>query len=541
MRPILPSFVCMVLSVISAYGQSRSAPDDLYAELFHDVQMARVFADGKTFVDMLAKRPASAILSDYRKQAKTPGFDLKAFVEANFEMPPDPQRTFETKEKDVWMHARALWPVLTRSADKSVPGSSLLPLPHPYVVPGGRFREVYYWDSYFTMLGLAESDQTALVEDMVRNFAHMVTTYGHVPNGNRTYYLTRSQPPFFSLMVELLADLKGDKVFAEFLPAMEREYRYWTEGAENGRAVRMPDGALLSRYWDDADKPRQESHREDMETAEEAVKDWLSAQSFKNEKQREKAVSDFKRVVWRHLRSAAASGWDFGSRWLSDPRRLSTVRTTEILPVDLNCLLYLTERAMRRAYSSAPTDRPDQRARHDALAGEYEKRSAARKAAIEKYFWNEAKGIYSDYDMKTGKVSDALHMAGMFPLYAKVADPARGGRHARATLSGLLKDGGFQTSTSNTGQQWDAPNGWAPLQWVGAVGLDNYTFHEEARDAAGRWVSLNRRVFERTGRLTEKYNVVDTGLEGGGGEYPNQDGFGWTNGVLLALTARYGK
>lgn len=540
MRFILPSFVCMMLSA-SAFGQNNKTPDELYEELFHDVQMSRLFEDGKTFVDMVAKRPAAAILSDYRRLSKTPGFSLKAFVDANFDPSPSSQKAFETKEKDMWMHARSLWPVLTRSADKAVPGSSLLPLPHPYVVPGGRFREVYYWDSYFSMLGMAEQDQEDMVENMVRNFAHMITTYGHVPNGNRTYYLSRSQPPFFSQMVELLADIRGDGVFAEFLPAMEREYAYWTSGTDNGRVVKMPDGAVLSRYWDDSDKPRQESHREDVGTAEEAARDWLATQTFKNDKQREKAVADFKRVVWRHLRSAAASGWDFSSRWLSDPAKLSTIRTTEILPVDLNCLLFLTERALRRAYSSAPTDKPDQRARFDVLAGEYEKKSSLRKAAIEKYFWNDAKGIYSDYDLKAGKVSDALHMAGMFPLYARVADHNRGGRHARAALAGLLKQGGFQATTLNTGQQWDAPNGWAPLQWVGVLGLENYTFFEESRDAAARWAVLNRKVFERTGKLTEKYNVAETGLEGGGGEYPNQDGFGWTIGVLQAFTARFGK
>jgi len=541
MRFILPSFLYMILSAASASGQNRQAPDELFGELFTDVQMSKVFADGKTFVDMVAKRPPAQILSDYRKLSKTPGFDLKAFVEANFEMPPSQQGDFKTQEKDMWMHAYNLWPVLTRSADKAVPWSSLLPLPHPYAVPGGRFREVYYWDSYFSMLGMAEQGQEAMVENMVRNFAHMVNTYGHIPNGNRTYYLTRSQPPFFSLMVELLAGIKGDAVFAEFLPAMEREYAYWTEGADNGRAVRLPDGTALSRYWDDADKPRQESHREDVETAEAAAKEWAATQSFKNDKQREKAVGDYKKAVWRHLRSAAASGWDFSSRWLSDPAKLTTIRTTEILPVDLNCLLYLTERALRRAYSSAPTDKPDQRARYDVLAGQFDKKSADRKAAIEKYFWNESKGIYSDYDMTAGKVSDGLHLAGMFPLYARVADPNRGGRHARATLSGLLRDGGFQTTTLTTGQQWDAPNGWAPLQWVAVLGLENYTFFEEARDAATRWAVINRKVFERTGKLMEKYNVVDTKLEGGGGEYPNQDGFGWTIGVLQAFTAKFGK
>jgi alpha,alpha-trehalase len=303
----------------------------------------------------------------------------------------------------------------------------------------------------------------------------------------------------------------------------------------------MPDGSLLSGYREDDDKPRQECYREDMVMAELAVNQWLKKQTFKNDRLKEKAVADYKRDYWRNLRSAAASGWAFSSRWLADPQRLSTIRTTEILPVDLNCLLYLAERAMRRAYSSAPTEKPDQRARYDVLAGEYEKKSAVRKAAIEKYFWNEAKGIYSDYDLVSAKVSDGLHMAGMFPLYARVADPGRGGSHARETLYKLLYDGGFMTSELLTGELWDGFNGWAPLQWVGVIGLENYTFYEEARDAATRWAVLNRKVFERTGGLKERYNVTDTSLALRGPVYAEQDGYGWTIGVLQAFTAKFGK
>ena len=126
-------------------------------------------------------------------------FSLKKFAEENFEMPASQQLNYVTREKDVVAHIQSLWAVLKRNPDKPIDGSSLLPLPNPYIVPGGRFREVYYWDSYFTMLGLKESGEIKTIEDMVNNFAFMINTYGHIPNGNRSYYLSRSQPPFFAL------------------------------------------------------------------------------------------------------------------------------------------------------------------------------------------------------------------------------------------------------------------------------------------------------------------------------------------------------
>ena len=148
--------------------------------------------------------------------------------------------------------------------------SSLLPLPQPYVVPGGRFREIYYWDSYFTMLGLEESGRRDLVVDMVHDFAYLIDTYGHVPNGTRTYYLSRSQPPFFFEMVGLLSSDDPARAFVRYLPELKREYAFWMEGAQSlrrGRAhrrvVALPDGSILNRYWDDRDTPRDESYRED--------------------------------------------------------------------------------------------------------------------------------------------------------------------------------------------------------------------------------------------------------------------------------------
>ena len=143
----------------------------------------------------------------------------------------------------------ALWPVLTRPADSIKSRSTLIPLPHSYIVPGGRFREVYYWDSYFTMLGLMQSGEFELVAHILDNFAYLIETVGHIPNGNRSYYITRSQPPFFAQMVELFAAEKGNQVYDTYKSALLKEYEFWMKGALEdekafGHTVKLPFGVV---------------------------------------------------------------------------------------------------------------------------------------------------------------------------------------------------------------------------------------------------------------------------------------------------------
>jgi alpha,alpha-trehalase len=506
---------------ISILAQAVATPDKIYGQLFVDVQMNKIFPDGKTFVDCVPKRNPKDIMYDYGLM-RGPKMDLKKFVEDNFEMPRVPQLNYITQEKDVVMHIKNLWGVLRREPDKVVEGSSLLPLPYPYIVPGGRFREIYYWDSYFTMLGLRESGEVEMIENMVKNFAYLIETYGHIPNGNRSYYLSRSQPPFFALMVELLADIKGDSVYASFLPALEKEYNFWMDGKEKlkpGQTARrvavLKDGSVLNRYWDDNSTPRQESYREDVEAAEKSGR--------------------VKSEVYRHLRAGAESGIDFSSRWFRDQKNITTIQTADYIPVDLNCLLYKLELVIARAKLVR---------RDEILANEYRKKAEKRRAAIDKYCWNKTIRYYTDYNFKTAKQSSMVTCAGMYPFCVFQGKPdylSLLARQAAAQVkSKLLQAGGVTTTANSTGQQWDAPNGWAPLQWMTIWGLDRCGQRELARDIGQRWIKLNTDVFLRTGKLMEKYNVVDTNLEAGGGEYPGQDGFGWTNGVLLALIKKYG-
>ena len=227
--------------------------------LFADVQRASVFADSKTFVDARALAAPTEIAARYAAARGRPGFDLRAFVGREFAAPAPVGGDYRADTaQSMEAHVRALWPVLTRAADTADARSTRLPLPLPYVVPGGRFREVYYWDSYFTMLGLVESGRTDLVRQMLDNFAHLVRTVGHVPNGNRTYYLGRSQPPYLGAMVGLYAQATDTAQALRWLDALEREHAFWMDGAErlapgtaHRRVVRLADGALLNRYWDD--------------------------------------------------------------------------------------------------------------------------------------------------------------------------------------------------------------------------------------------------------------------------------------------------
>lgn len=497
-----------------APAATPAPPDILLGPLFNDVQTAKLFPDQKTFADAVPNSDPLMILADYRMQKNQSGFDLRHFVQVNFTLPKDGEKYVPPAGQSLREHIDGLWPVLTRSTTDAEKWDSLLPLPEPYVVPGGRFREIYYWDSYFTMLGLAESNHWDKVSDMVANFAYEIDSWGHIPNGNRTYYLSRSQPPFFAFMVELLAQHDGNDALKKYLPQMLKEYSYWMEGVEtlqpgqqNKRVVKLDDGTILNRYWDERDSPRPESWVEDIATA----------KSNPNRPATE---------IYRDLRSAAASGWDFSSRWMDNPNQLGTLRTTSIVPVDLNALMYKMEKMISLASKAAGDD---------AKAAQYDGFANARQKGIEKYLWNDKEGWYADYDLKSHKVRNQLTAAALFPLYVNAAAKDRAIKVATATQAHLLQPGGLATTSVKSGQQWDAPNGWAPLQWVAASGLQNYGQDTVAMDVTWRFLTNVQHTYDREKKLVEKYDVSTTGTGGGGGEYPLQDGFGWTNGVTLKM------
>jgi alpha,alpha-trehalase len=520
---------CRTATSAGPTAAAQPAPSSPYYDpahdlgpLFHDVQLSGIFPDSKTFVDARPRLAPADIAARYATARQAAGFDLHAFVEQYFDLPQPAGGDYQTDTtRTMEQHIEALWPVLTRAADTPDPHSSLIPLPNKYVVPGGRFREVYYWDSYFTMLGLVASGRTDLVRDMLDNFAYLIRTVGHIPNGNRTYYLSRSQPPFFAAMVGLYAGATDTAQALRYLGALEAEHRFWMDGAERlapgtayRRVVRLPNGAVLNRYWDDRAEPRPESYRPDFELAQ--------------------TVPEARReALYRNLRATAESGWDFSSRWLREPKDLKTLETTQLLPVDLNSLLYTNERmiAALRRYRAHPGDAD--------VAERYTRTADARRRALLEAAYDPDSGYFYDVRWRTGqRVTDRPSLAAAYPLYFGLATPEQGRAVAARLERDFLEPGGFVTTKFPTGQQWDAPNGWAPLEWLTIQGVRRYGRGDLADTAAARWLALNRRTYRATGKMTEKYDVMDLGRAAGGGEYPTQDGFGWTNGVALALIAQ---
>jgi alpha,alpha-trehalase len=490
-------------------------PADRYQELFVAVQTGRVFADSKTFVDCAPLQPPEEILAAYRARSTLPDFDLTRFVQESFRPEAPPENCYVSDpDQPLVAHIDGLWDVLTRHPREHPPRSSLLPLPNRYVVPGGRFGELYYWDSYFTMVGLAESGRPDLLRTMADNFAYLIDTHGHVPNGNRSYYLSRSQPPVFALMVDLF-ETHGIGPALRYLPRLRAEHAFWMDGADALRAgeamrhcVRMPDGSVLNRYWDDRAEPREEMYLEDVVTARSSPRPATE--------------------VYRELRAAAAAGWDFSSRWCDDDGGLASTRTTTIVPVDLNSFLHALE--MQIARLSAACGEED-------VAGIYRQWAFARQRAIDRWLWNDAQGAYLDFDLLRDRPR-ALCAATTTPLFVGIASDVQAARVADAVRTRLLRDGGIATTLVSSGQQWDQPNGWAPLQWLAIRGLGRYGHGRLSREIGRRWLGTVGSLYERESKLVEKYALDITpggAIGGGGGEYPLQDGFGWTNGVTRRL------
>lgn len=513
----LKTSIALTAGALMGVGKS---PDQAFGELFSDVQRHNILGDGKTFADLVPRKRAQAIRQEYYLTKQDPDFDLREFIARHFyEFAPHKDRDAYRPEKDTTIdqHISHLWHELERRNRR--PRGSLTTLPYRYVVPGGRFSEQFYWDSYFIMLGLAAQGEWRRIEDMMKNYTYMIRTYGFIPTANRTYFLSRSQPPYFALMVKLLATHRGKRrTYLEYLPYMLAEYRWWLKGRGKlddqehkafARLVEMPDGALLGRYYDDRKAPRPESLKEDVETAEHA--EGRAAER-----------------LYLHLRAGAESGWDFSSRWFINPHDIRTIHTADIVPVDLNSLLYILEETIAESYTLM---------KNTMLARKFSRFANKRAEAINKYLWNPREGVYGDYNFHRFEMTHSISAAMVYPLYARIAPKECADKVAARIERDLLRPGGLMTTMVESGQQWDAPNGWAPLQWTAIVGLRHYGHHALADQIKSRWMHTNEAVFERERKMVEKYDVTQTGELGGGGEYPLQDGFGWTNGVYAALKA----
>ena len=402
----------------------------------------------------------------------------------------------------------------------------LLFLPRPYVVPGGRFNEMYGWDSYFILLGLLADERVDLARDLTDNFLYEVRHYGGVLNANRTYYLTRGQPPFLSEMVLATYRASGDRRWlAEARAAVVAEHAHWTSPPHL-----LPDLGL-SRYFDHGEGPAPEVVAGERDAAGRShydrVREWYRTHDVPDYD-----LSAFYRretdqltpLFFRGDRSMRESGFDPSDRF--GPFSVDIIHYA---PVCLNTLLFAMENDL------AEIDRALGRA---ADAAAWTELAGTRRARIDQHLWDQAAGLYFDFNFTAGRRRAYPFATSFWPLWAGLASPAQAAR-VRANLQLFERPGGIVTSTRVSGSQWDAPFGWAPLQLFAVEGLRRYGFSADADRVARSFLNMLVEDFERRGTLVEKYDVIrrtsaiGAALQFGYGS--NEVGFGWTNGVALRL------
>lgn len=404
----------------------------------------------------------------------------------------------------------------------------LLYLPRPYVVPGGRFNEMYGWDSYFIQVGLLQDGENELARDMVENFLYEIEHYGTILNANRTYFLTRSQPPFLTEMILGVYERTKDRAWLkQTVPAIERYYTFWTTEPHQVTEVG------LSRYFDKGEGPAPEvlADERDAEgrTHYDRVRDYYKTHDVTDYDEREyyDAVADrLTPLFYKGDRSMRESGFDPSNRF--GPFSVDIIHYA---PVCLNSLLYQMERDAERI-STELGDR--------AAAERWKSRAEARRDAINRLLWDEQHGLYFDYNFARKQRRVYEFATTFYPLWAGIATREQAAK-VRGNLSRFEAPGGLLTSTQVTGNQWDAPFGWAPLQLIAVEGLRRYGFEEDADRLSAKFIALVTKEFEEHGTIVEKYDLrrresdVESGIAFG--YSANQVGFGWTNAAVVKLLA----
>lgn len=420
-----------------------------------------------------------------------------------------------------WLEVRPL------PADPTtIPESGLLYLPYPYVVPGGRFNEMYGWDSYFTLLGLLRDGELPLAKAMTDNFIYEIEHYGYVLNANRTYYLTRSQPPFVAQMALEVFRRTGDRAWlAQSVPALEKYYGYWT------REPHLTPQTGLARYWGNVSTPAPEVlHHELDELGRnhyERVREYYRTHritEYDLARYYDAARDELTPEFFIADRAMRESGFDLSARF--GPFSAAIISYNS---VDINCLLYQMEKDMAEILRLL--DREGE-------ARAWDERAAWRAAQINRLMWDEAAGLYFDYNFEEQQQSRYHFVTTFYPLWAGIASAAQAKRVVE-NLPIFERAWGLQVSDHKTGHQWDAPFGWAPMQLMADAGLRRYGFHREANRISLKFLALVLRDFIRYGTIKEKYDVEAGESELGAqlqfGYLSNEIGFGWTNAAFLVL------
>ena len=431
----------------------------------------------------------------------------------------------------------------------------LLYLPNSYVVPGGRFNEMYGWDSYFIIVGLVRDGRLDLARGMVENFFFEIENYGTVLNANRTYYLTRSQPPFLTSMISLVYEAQkaaghDDKAWLNRAYAIAaKDYENWVHDPH------LAGSTGLSRYFDYGDGPAPESVQDETGVYRRVAGYFVAHPEFsgsylvgKEGSRTQKAAgsayalqvcdvptnSDAKTACdpagsvslsadyYKGDRSMRESGFDISFRF--GPYGAAT---HHFAPICLNSLLYKTEKDLQEIAK--------QLGKHDE-AQKWGERAEQRKKLINQYLWDQERGLFFDYNFETGIRSTYDYAASFYPLWAGLASPEQA-KAVAGNLKIFERPGGVAMSPYETGGQWDYPYGWAPLQLITVDGLRRYGFNADADRVSYEFLSTVAANFKREGTIREKYDVATRSSEAHvtAGYQINVVGFGWTNGVYLQL------
>lgn len=537
-------------------------------------QLSGIFNDSKSFVDCpLTKDPAD-VLSAFINLPSTKYSELSTFFDQYF--------LVEGSDLNSWIpgdHVSApaflsnisdprfynfsvalnnLWLSLGKTIDPDVyvhpSRHTLLPLLHPHmIVPGGRFREFYYWDSYWIVRGLITSGMTSTAKMVVENLLDLVERYGFIPNGNRQYYLNRSQPPMLAMLIDYFVSAVDvdDKWLQNALIQLQHEYEWWMDSNHAVQLNASEKVHVVNRYFSKSTNPRPESYLEDLHSAS-LLRDNSTGAA---------------KILFGELAASAESGWDFSSRWFADGLNLSTAYTSHIIPVDLNSIMYSVEVILSKL---------NNRTGNYQAGSKYYQLSQDRLETIHKFLWNETHNCWFDYNTITNQQQKGVYVSNFMPLWIKPYDSRVNESKVidALILSDLIYVGGIVTSLTAIDQQWDFPNAWPPLQHMIIEGISTSryvpeksmlserllqmlapqveTYEPIPRNAythqgralayylAGRWLLSNEKAFNTYGGMWEKYYGPAVGVPGSQGEYTVQIGFGWSNGVSLALLSSYG-
>ncbi|XP_045135480.1 trehalase-like isoform X2 [Portunus trituberculatus] len=526
-----------------------------HGELLKTVQMAKLHNDSKYFVDMSLKLSERDTLLDFeelmnRTQRNPTKEEIQTFVDEHFHKPGDEFEDWDPSDwsedpeflkkivhpelKEWGKKLNAMWKQLGRKISTTVKDNpekhSQIYVPNPVIVPGGRFREFYYWDSYWTIEGLLLSGMNHTVKGMLENFLMMVKTYGMVPNGGRIYYTRRSQPPYLIPMFKLYMDHHFDQDFLrENIEVLEKEFLFW----HNERQIEIQDRNgrphLVAQYRVNVSDPRPESYRED----------YMLAQDLATEEEKQR--------LYVELKSGAESGWDYSTRWFvnneTNNGTMKDTNVTSIVPVDLNSLLCVNARTLSYFYNRLGMHTKER---------EYARIAKEKNDTMSKIFWDQIDGVWYDYDLNAKSRRRYFYMSNLHPIWSGCYGPERSRARTMEKLIKYLENkgvfkyvGGMPTSLEDSGQQWDFPNAWAPLQHLAIMGLyEARNIHHAAEELsfelAKKWIRTNWKGYQELEAMFEKYNVTVVGKAGGGGEYEVQPGFGWSNGVAMRLLELFG-